>query len=285
MNTKLLVIGGLAVVVGGGLIAWNMMRPARDTMPAQSNDQQMTNPPPAITNSQTSTQPITQELLWQQSEGGWQSMGTPPACPTQPMMAAPADLSLATEVLYPGQTRGGNYKPHGGLRFDNSTNDDIAVTAPADGYLLRGSRYLEMGEVQYSFDIMHNCGVMYRFDHLRELSAKMQAIADTFPAAVDDDSQTHSINPPVSVTKSETLATSVGFIKNKNVSLDWGVYDFRSENEASAAAAFKTAHTQDKELSWHAVCWFDWLPAGDALTVRGLPAGDAVSGKTSDYCK
>src|SRR3990167_8833421 len=32
------------------------------------------------------------------------------ACPAQPMLASPADLSLATSVLYPGQVRGNDYK-------------------------------------------------------------------------------------------------------------------------------------------------------------------------------
>ena len=44
------------------------------------------------------------------------SSGTPPACPQQPMLATPVDLSLATSILYPGQVRGNAFKPHGGLR-------------------------------------------------------------------------------------------------------------------------------------------------------------------------
>ncbi|MEX1995282.1 MAG: prepilin-type N-terminal cleavage/methylation domain-containing protein, partial [Candidatus Saccharimonadales bacterium] len=57
------------------------------------------------------------------------------ACPAQPMMTSPADVSLATAVLYPGQTRGSDYKPHGGLRFDNAKGNKVTVRAPMDAKL------------------------------------------------------------------------------------------------------------------------------------------------------
>lgn len=78
-------------------------------------------------------------LIWQQAASGWQSTQEPPKCPEQPMLKAPTDVAKATSVLYPGQPRGGNYKPHGGFRFDTTKDNIITVTAPIDGYQSRGT--------------------------------------------------------------------------------------------------------------------------------------------------
>ncbi|MFN8015458.1 MAG: hypothetical protein U0R17_02465 [Acidimicrobiia bacterium] len=224
-----------------------------------------------------------EKLIWQQSQDGWIATAKAPDCPKQPMLISPVDLKLATSVLYPGQTRG-QYKPHGGFRFDNSDNYDISVKAPIDGFVFRGSRYLVDGEIQYTFDIFNNCGVMTRLGHLRELTEKFQAIAETFSEALTD-SRTSNVNPPVNVKAGETIATATGITAGKNTFVDWGVYDYRSQNEASKSSEYQNAHTMDKELSFNAVCWFDWLPTKDAKLVKSLPAGDGTAGKTSDYCK
>ncbi|HET9412131.1 MAG TPA: prepilin-type N-terminal cleavage/methylation domain-containing protein [Candidatus Saccharimonadales bacterium] len=255
-----------------GFIGWRIL-----DNPKQS-DPQVQNP---------NTNPIPDKLIWQQTADGWRATETPPACPSQPMLTPPTDLSKVTSMLYPGQTRGGNYKPHGGFRFDNAADNAVMVTAPIDGFIVKGTQYLAEGEneIQYGFDIMNNCGIMYRVGHLRELPANLQKIADTFPAATTS-SQNHPVNPVVFVKKGDTLATKVGIISNKNTFFDWGVYDFRQTNEASKSPAYQSGHSQDKELSWHAVCWLkDWLPASDAATIAKLPAGDPASGKNSDYCK
>ena len=287
MDRKLLIAGSVFVLaLVGGVAVWQLTTKGRDqsSSVSQSTSQaQRANPE---TSQIASAPPApTAALSWQQTAGGWQAVGSVPDCPAQPMMTLPADLSQVTSILYPGQTRGGNYKPHGGFRFDNRPNNDIAVEAPLDGFLVRGSRYLELGEVQYAIDIMHNCGIMYRFDHLRVLSPAVQAIADTWPAPSEGDSRTNPVQPPLAITQGMVLATSVGFEQTNNVGFDWGVYDFRTENEASASAAYQAAHAQDAELAWHAVCWFDWLPRSDQAAVRGLPAGDSTSGTASDYCK
>jgi prepilin-type N-terminal cleavage/methylation domain-containing protein len=223
-------------------------------------------------------------LIWQQTENGWQATATAPDCPAQPMMKMPADVSKVTSVLYPGQTRGGNYKPHGGFRFDNSTDNKITVTAPIDGYLVRGGSYIAEGEVQYTFDAMNNCGVMYRIGHIRELPANLQKIADTWPKPTSS-SATQPISPTVVVKQGDVLATKVGILSENNTFFDWGVYDYRQDNEASKSQAYKTAHPMG-ELTWYAVCWLDgWLPSSDQATLTKLPAGDPASGKSSDYCK
>lgn len=59
----------------------------------------------------------------QQKTGGvaWDAESAP-ACPDPLILQTPVDLTLATAILYPGQERGGDFKPHGGFRFDNSKN-------------------------------------------------------------------------------------------------------------------------------------------------------------------
>lgn len=82
------------------------------------------------------------------------------------------------------------------------------------------------------------------------------------------------------------MGTKVGVLGSNNTFFDWGVYDYRQENEASKSPAYQAAQSQYKELSWHAVCWLDdWMSSSEQKTLRALPAGDPASGKTSDYCK
>ena len=183
-------------------------------------------------------------------------------------------------MLYPGQTRGGNYKAHGGFRFADGTNTAITVTAPMSGYLYRGARYIEGGEVQYLFDIVNSCGVMHRFDHLLTLSSRFQAFADTLPAA-SASSATTAFPAGTTVTEGETIATAVGFRTTGNTSVDWGAYDLRQKNAASADAAWLAAHPG--EQAPYALCWLDNV--AQSAQLRALPGGDGTAGKTSDYCR
>lgn len=234
----------------------------------------------ANTNQQDTT---TGTVTWMQTADGWQASGTVPSCPT-PALRTPTTLAQVTSILYPGQTRGGNYKPHGGFRFDTATSNDETVTAAMDGQLVDGSRYLVNGETQYTFDIIAPCGLMYRVGHLLTLTPKFQAIADAFPAAQEGDSRTTNVNPPVSVTAGEQIATAVGVTKGgRNVFFDFGLYNVQQKNAASQNAAYAASH--DVTLAQHALCWFDYLPSADAATVKSLPAADSTSGKKSDYCQ
>ncbi len=219
---------------------------------------------------------------WEFTGSAWQNMGTPPDCPSPLVLEPPTDLSKVTAILYPGQTRGGNYKAHGGFRLDNTKNDEVTIKAPIDAWLVKGSRYLEAGETQYMFDFISSCGIMYRLDHLRVLSSAFQAIANTFPEAKEDDSRTTSVEPQVLVKKGDVIATSVGFVKTSNTAFDWGVYDLRSPNKASQNASY--AQTHSAEQAWYGVCWLDYLSSANSALVKSLPAGDSASGKTSDYC-
>ena len=207
-------------------------------------------------------------------------MSTPQStCPT-PLLQSPVDLSTVTSILYPGQERGGNYKAHGGFGFDDATDNSVTVKIPLDGKITRVARYRELGEVQYLFEFEGNCGVSFRLDHLRELTAKFEAVVGAFP--IKEDSRTDLVSPPVAVTVGEVIATEVGFLNN--VFVDFGVYDMRQKNEASKDPAWAGAHSQFPADSY-GICWLDALPQADSLVVKALPSRDGASGKKSDYCE
>jgi len=207
-------------------------------------------------------------------------MSTPQSsCPT-PLLQSPVDLSKVTSILYPGQERGGNYKAHGGFGFDDATDNSVTVKIPLDGKITRVARYRELGEVQYLFEFEGNCGVSFRLDHLRELTAKFEAVVAAFP--IKEDSRTELVNPPVAVMLGEVIATEVGFLNN--VFVDFGVYDMRQKNEASRDPAWAGAHSQFPADSY-GICWLDALPQADSLVVKALPSRDGASGTKSDYCE
>ncbi|KKQ26150.1 MAG: hypothetical protein US40_C0003G0002 [Candidatus Roizmanbacteria bacterium GW2011_GWC2_37_13] len=211
-------------------------------------------------------------------------------CPSPFIFKMPVDLSRATSILYPGQDRGGEYKPHGGFRFDNSRPDEIKVIAPYDSEVTAGARYPVNGEIQYTFDFSHPCGIKYRFGHLLTLTPKFQKIAEKFPLPKGLDSRTTEVYPPIKVKQSEVIATAVGLtrggpieLKGFNTFVDWGVYDYRQKNESSKNPVWADKHTY--EIESYAVCWFDWISPKDRSTILSLPSSDYQSGKTSDYCK
>lgn len=234
----------------------------------------------SVQNTQTGK---AEKVTWSRTGDGWKVSGTPPACP-EPLVKLPVDISQATSILYPGQTRGGDFKAHGGFRFDNQKDNSMTVTAPLDAELVYASRYIEMGELQYMFDFVAPCGYTYRFDHLLALGPKFQAMADKLPPAKENDSRTSTVSPAVPVKAGETIATQIGMNKDRlNVFFDWGVYDMRSTNQASKDAAWAAAHNFPN--AQHGVCWFDLLSTQEEAKVRALPASDGDSGKNSDYCK
>lgn len=221
-------------------------------------------------------------------------------CPEPFIFKMPIDISKATSILYPGQIRGGEYKAHGGFRFDGSKPNEITVYAPYDAKVIAGARYPVNGEIQYTFDFEHPCGIRYRFGHLLTLSPKFREIADKFPLPKTLDSRTTQVFPPIEVKQGEVIATAVGLTKGGpvaqsgyNTFVDWGVYDYRKQNEASQKPDWQTLHSEDpnwsiyynSETYKYAVCWFDWISPGDKARVLALPSSDGQSGKKSDYCK
>lgn len=232
----------------------------------------------------TTAPPAVAQLMWTQTADGWQASQPAPECPSQPMLRSLVDITAVTSVLYPGQVRGRDYKPHGGFRFDNSPDNAVEVSSPLDGFLVRGARYLVEGETQYTFDVFNNCGIMYRVGHLRELPANLQSIVETWPEP-SDNSASQSIMPPIFVAAGEVLATKVGLLNSHNTFFDFGVYDYRRLNEASGSAEYRSMHPDGTELAFHAVCWLSgWMPLADEAVLSALPPGDAVSGSASDYC-
>lgn len=186
-------------------------------------------------------------------------------CPT---LQSPVNVDDVTSVLYPGQTRGGDYKAHGGFRLDALNSNDVVIRAPISAKLVKAGRYIEIGETQYIFIFETNCGLTYRFDHLLTLTPKFQAVADTLPPAKEGRSDFVSVDPKTEVMTGETIATAVGFRHSNegklNVSFDFGVYLDRYDQ---------------------GLCWLDLLPEEDASQLKELPGGDYQSWKISDYCK
>jgi len=208
------------------------------------------------------------------------------ACPSPFDVSMPIDLSRVTSVLYPGQYRSGQYKPHSGYRFDTSHPGEVTVTAPFAADVYSGSRHLQSGEVQYYFDFLHPCGIRYRLDHLHTLSPKFQAIADAHvPLNPEGDSSSRDFEP-IPVAQGEVVATAVGFFgvggNPENVGMDWGIYDLRHTNTRSLDPAWSAVHPNEQEQ--HAVCVWDWLAPDVRAQVLAKPAGDMVSGSQSDYC-
>lgn len=223
------------------------------------------------------------DIRWEMTnDGSYRASGTAPDCPTPLALASPTDLSKVVSILYPGQTRGGDYKPHGGFRFADGANEET-VTAPMDASVIDGGRYLVNGEIQYVFDFVNSCGIKYRLGHLRTLSPTFVTLANQFPEAQEMDSRTTQINSSVKVKTGDSIATAVGLLGEGNAFFDFGVYDLRQENEASKNPTFQAAHANDRDQAWHGVCWFDLLSAENKTIVKGLPA--TSPGSQSDYCK
>lgn len=224
----------------------------------------------------------TSPVSWDFDGSQWQASSQPPTCDEPLKLESPTDLSLVTGLLYPGQYRGGDYKAHGGFRFDGQSNN-ITVKIPLNAKLTNGSRYIEGGEVQYLFTFISDCGIAYRFDHLLTLFPKFAEIADKFPPARPDDSRTTMIEPPIAVSVGETVATAVGFAKTKNVTFDFGVYDLRQRNQASQDPSWANKPEHANSQAPYAICWLDLFPPADNR-LKSLP-GSGTEGKTSDYCK
>lgn len=210
-------------------------------------------------------------------------MGTPPSCANSLVLPLPVDTTRVTSILYPGQVRG-DYKAHGGFRFDSpGQTTAVDVRAPIAGRLTKGARYTATGEIQYTFEVINDCGIMFRLGHLRDLAPRFQALADAFPSPAELDSRLTTISGQT-VAAGELIATGTGLRDSaRNVFLDYGVYDLRQRNGASQDPAWFASHNND--TAPYGVCWLDLLSASDAALVRSLPPADGVMGRTSDYCR
>ncbi len=228
-------------------------------------------------------QRVGSNVSWQfgQTNKTWQAIGVPPSCPESLTFPAPADVKLASSVLYPGQIRGGDYKPHGGFRFDGQGNS-IDVYAPMDGNLFQAARHPTNGEIQYVLYFINDCGIAYKLDHLLEVTEKFSKIIEKIPMGGEGDSRTTGVEPPVFVAKGEHVATKVGLELTKNVFFDFGVYDLRKRNGVDYS---DKNYYNVEQYAMHATCWLDNLEEPHKSVALSLPGADSQSGKTSDYCK
>lgn len=268
----------ILVVAIVGLVGWRV---------TQGKSEPSNSSPSGSSSNKSSSDAKTSDLVtWEWGGEKWIAYGTPPACPNPLSFSqSPTDISKVVSVLYPGQQRSSGYKPHGGFRLADSNTGAATVKMPIDAKLVHGSRYIEMGETQYMFFFETSCGLAFRFDHLLTLDPKFQAIADTLPAAKQDDSRTTKFDKPQSFKAGDVVATAVGFPKINNISFDFGVYDLRQRNAAASDSSYVSKHQNELSQAAYGLCWFDLLPANDAATVKGLPSTDQASGKKSDYCK
>ena len=259
----------VVIVLVMGLIAWRMLSGSVNKSDSSS------------ANRSTDSS----RIQWSWNGGAWAASGVAPTCP-EPLSFAtpPTDLSKAVALLYPGQERGHNYKPHGGFIMNQSTNGDVTVRAIMDGYVTSGARYIEQGELQHMFTITNNCGIAYRYDHLAVLSPVFMTLANSLPAAKENDSRTTDFTNPVKITSGDTIATKVGFKTTSNYSFDLGVYDYRKRNRAADNTAYTGKHQNELSQAAYALCWLDMFGESNTTLLRNLPAGDAAMGKTSDYC-
>lgn len=221
-------------------------------------------------------------VTWMYDGAKWNPSATPPKCDDPVTFTTqPVDSSVVKGILYPGQRRGGNYKPHGGFQLKSPSNN-VEVKAIMDGKVVGGSRYIEAGEVQYMFTIVNDCGIAYRYDHLLELSPAFKELAATLPEPKVDDSRSTKFTNPIQVKAGDLVATSVGFRKTANYSFDLGVYDYRQPNEAEKSGMLKNVGLPSNEQSGYAVCWIGMF---EGANYSSLPAVDGQAGKSSDYCK
>ncbi len=242
--------------------------------------------------------PTSTDVTWSSGgDGSWITLpydSKPPACPDPLILDLPTpDLSKASSILYPGQYRtggsfqglGGTYKAHGGIRFQNNPDNNIDVVMPFNGSVVAASKDLVEGEYQYGFSIVNACGIMISFGHMHDLTPAFKTIADTLPDRPVGDSRGTKIEPGIPFKAGDKIATAIGLVNSKNVGFDYGLYDLRSYNEASKDAAYKAAHSDTAEKSFHGLCWLDYLNDKDKAAVKALPSTDETAGKTSDYCK
>lgn len=281
-DQKLLITIGIVVVVllvFGVVILLSLNNPGRSANNATDNSSSTTQ----TSLSSSSVSSSTPVVVWSQNgNGGWTVMGTAPSCPNPLEIPAPSDLETATALLYPGQTRGGNYKPHGGIAYDNNVSNTVIVSLPMDARLFRGSRYIESGEVQYMLDFVTPCGIMFRLDHLMTLAPEFQALVDAqLPQAQVDESRTTNFQGSLVFAANTVIATEVGH--TGNVAFDWGVYDLRQQNQASQNSTYAATHANVSETAFYGMCWIELLPSAEKSIAQGLPAR-GMEGKTSDYC-
>lgn len=226
---------------------------------------------------------------WMDNQGKWVPTGTPPPC-TFPIIPSGAllDFTRPISILQSGQTRGGSYKPHGGLRWSayGTYVSDVKISVPFDGVVVQAFQYLEAGTYQFGLNIQSPCGFMVRLDHLYVPSAQFSQILKTIPAAVKDDSRETSLNPPVQVHAGDVIALGVGMPPpagpdSLGTFIDFGLLDLRHVNPVLPG---NFATNADEKYSKYSLCWYqgNYLSPTDQAIAEKLPL--ANGDPKSDYC-
>ena len=213
----------------------------------------------------------------------------PPAC-TLPIIPTGAllDFSKVVSIVQPGQSRGGSFKPHGGLRWSTYGTyiSDVKISVPFDGVVVQAWQYLVGGIYQFGVNIENPCGIMVRLGHLHIASAQFAQILSSLPPAAEGDSREYQINPPALVKMGDVIATSVGMPApappdSLGTYIDFGLLDLRQINPVLGSNYSTNAAVQ---YSKYSLCWYqgNYLSPSDQAIAANLPF--ANGNPQSDYC-
>ena len=250
-------------------------------------------PSPTVAPTPTPTAPPTtiSKVQWQYdfNNATWVSQGVVPKCPT-PLISTSelTDFSKIVSIVQPGQSRGGSYKPHGGLRWSTFGTyvKGVTITAPFDGEIVGAFHYTVSGIYQFGINIIHPCGVMLRMGHLQEPSEYIKAVLKGLPAAAENDSRENFLQG-FFIKKGQIIATEVGMPlpalpDSLGTYMDLGILNLLTKNPALPASFVSNA---DVKYSLYSVCWYEGNYFSDVDKARLLSLPLANGDATSDYCK
>lgn len=248
--------------------------------------------PPAIKTSSPTPNINTADNrpFWHYADGKmrWAREGSPPPCQEPLILGSPVDLNLVQGILYPGQVRGDgpeDFKPHGGFQL-KAGNTSVELRAPMDGYLTSVAKFTDEFGLHYSLIFQHPCGIQFGGGHWGALPSDIQAIMGKIPLKAYGDSRTEEIIPPYFVKKGQIIVTGLQEKANpERPGFDWGVADYRQENEVSKNERFRDLYGAHPWNTYYGVCWIDLLPADQKPIVKSFPGVDMKSGKYSEYCE
>ena len=251
------------------------------------NSSQSSAPKPEQQEERVETRPFW-HFDMQKQKHVWAREGEPPPCPEPFILESPVDLSLVSAILYPGQIRGDgakDFKPHGGFHLKPG-NSKVELRSPMDGYITTAAKFTDEFGLHITFSIQHPCGIQFGGGHFGEVPPKIAAALEKVPMKGFMESQTQPVAPPLFIEKGEVIVTGLQEKANtERPGFDWGVMDFRHENEASKSASFIEVYGEKFWNTFYGVCWFDLLPPEQEAIVRSFPGGDGKQGKNSEYCK
>lgn len=267
------IILAVVVLVAVGFVGWKLVV-------SKNND--------ALNTASVNSSEKGQFVGWRFDGDIWKAVNDAPKCEDPLVISSPVKVSEVDGILLPGEVRGGDFKPHGGLsRSAFNNRNRIDVSAIRDAYVYQGARYLHDGKtVQYMFDFIDPCGIRYRLDHLAMLTPDFQKLADELPEAKTNDSRTTEIKP-VLIKKGTLIATEIGIKADGNAFFDFGVYDLRAPNQASKTSLYTTDQLRisDKEQSFFALCWMDYMQGSEKTVITALPLRNGDPQGISDYCR